>query len=93
MNRKELISTLSSNLQISDAEAQRFVESFQGIVTETLSDGGEISLIGFGRFHTKKQRARIGRNPATGESIKIPAKTLPTFSPGKTLKAMVSSTT
>ena len=92
MNKKELISAISSNLQIADAEAQRFVESFQSIVTETLSDGGEISLVGFGRFHTKKQRARIGRNPSTGEPIKIPAKVLPAFSPGKTLKETVGNT-
>lgn len=91
MNKKELISAISSNLQIADTEAQRFVESFQSIVTETLSDGGEISLVGFGRFHTKKQRARIGRNPSTGEPIKIPAKVLPAFSPGKTLKETVSN--
>jgi len=91
MNKRELISSLSSNLHITDAEAQRFVDSFQGIITNALSNGEEISLIGFGRFHTKKQRARIGRNPATGESIKIPAKVLPAFSPGKTLKETINS--
>jgi len=91
MNKKELISAISSNLQIADAEAKRFVESFQCVVTETLSDGGEVSLVGFGRFHTKKQRARIGRNPATGEPMKIPAKVSPAFSPGKTLKETVRS--
>ncbi|MES9927665.1 MAG: HU family DNA-binding protein [Candidatus Thiodiazotropha sp. 6PDIVS] len=92
MNKRELVSSLSSNLQITDAEAQRFVDSFQGIITNALSNGEEISLVGFGRFHTKKQRARIGRNPATGESIKIPAKVLPAFSPGKTLKETVNTT-
>ena len=91
MNKKELISAISSNLQIADAEAKRFVESFQCVVAETLSDGGEVSLVGFGRFHTKKQRARIGRNPATGEPMKIPAKVSPAFSPGKTLKETVRS--
>ena len=91
MNKRELVSSLSSNLQITDAEAQRFVDSFQGIITNALSNGEEISLVGFGRFHTKKHRARIGRNPATGESIKIPAKVLPAFSPGKTLKETINS--
>jgi len=91
MNKKQLISAISCQLDIADAEAQRFVETFQSVITETLSDGGEVSLIGFGRFHTKKQRARIGRNPATGEPIKIPAKISPTFSPGKTLKETVRS--
>ncbi|MBL1259995.1 MAG: HU family DNA-binding protein [Thiotrichaceae bacterium] len=92
MNKKELISAISTNLQIADAEAQRFVDSFQSIITETLSDGGEISLVGFGRFHTKQQRARIGRNPATGEPMKIPAKLLPAFTPGKTLKETIRGT-
>jgi len=89
MNKKQLISAISSQLDIADAEAQRFVDSFQSVITETLSNGGEVSLIGFGRFHTKKQRARIGRNPATGEPIKIPAKVSPAFCPGKTLKETV----
>jgi len=91
MNKRELVSSLSTNLQITDAEAQRFVDSFQGIITNALSNGEEISLVGFGRFHVKKHRARIGRNPATGESIKIPAKVLPAFSPGKTLKETVNT--
>jgi len=91
MNKKQLISAISSQLEIADAEAQRFVESFQSVITDTLSSGGEVSLIGFGRFHTKKQRARIGRNPATGEPMKIPAKVSPAFSPGKTLKETVRS--
>jgi len=89
MNKKQLISAISSQLEVADAEAQRFVESFQSVITDTLSSGGEVSLIGFGRFHTKKQRARIGRNPATGEPMKIPAKVSPAFSPGKTLKETV----
>ncbi len=89
MNKKELIAAISSNLQIADVEAKRFIESFQTVITETLSDGGEVSLVGFGRFYTKKQRARIGRNPATGEPMKIPAKVSPAFSPGKTFKETV----
>ena len=89
MNKKELITAISSNLQIADGEAKRFIESFQSVIAETLTNGGEVSLVGFGRFHTKIQRARIGRNPATGEPIKIPAKVSPTFSPGKTLKETV----
>ena len=89
MNKKELISTISTELNVTDAEAQRFIDSFQTVVTNELSDGGEISLVGFGKFHTKRQRARIGRNPATGEPMKIEAKTLPTFTPGKQLKETI----
>ena len=89
MNKKELITAISANLQIADAEAKRFVETFQTIVTKTLSDGGEISLTGFGKFYTKKLRSRIGHHPSTGEPIKIPAKVLPAFTPGKNLKETI----
>ena len=89
MNKKEFISAISTELNVTDAEAQRFIDSFQTVVTNELSDGGEISLVGFGKFHTKRQRARIGRNPATGEPMKIEAKTLPTFTPGKQLKETI----
>jgi len=89
MNKRELISAISTELAITDIEAQRFVDSFQTVVTNELSGGGDISLVGFGRFHTKKHRARIGRNPATGEPIKISAKVFPAFTPGKTLKETV----
>jgi len=89
MNKRELVSAISSNLSISDSEAQRFVDSFQKVVINELMSGGEISLIGFGKFHIRKQRARIGRNPATGEPIKISAKALPTFTPGKTFKETI----
>ena len=93
MNKQELITAISAHLQINDTEAKRFVDSFQNIVMETLSDGGEISLVGFGKFHTKRQRARIGRNPATGEPIKIDAKILPAFTPGKLMKDSVRANT
>ena len=89
MNKKEFISAISTELNVTDAEAQLFIDSFQTVVTNELSDGGEISLVGFGKFHTKRQRARIGRNPATGEPMKIEAKTLPTFTPGKQLKETI----
>ena len=89
MNKKELVKTLSSNLQVAEAEALRFVDSFQGIVSDTLSQGGEVTLVGFGKFHRKKQRARIGRHPQTGETMTIPAKYHPAFSPGKVLKETV----
>ena len=91
MNKKELVSAISSELSISDAQAQRFVDSFQSVVINELLEGGNVSLIGFGNFHTKRQRARLGRNPATGEPIKIPAKVLPAFTPGKTLKETINT--
>lgn len=86
MNKRELIKALSATLDVPESDASRFVESFEHIVRDTLAEGGEIMLVGFGKFHCKKQRARIGRHPQTGESIAIPARYLPAFSPGKQLK-------
>jgi len=89
MNKKELVKTLSTRLQVADAEVIRFIDSFESVISHTLSQGGEVSLIGFGKFHRKKQRARIGRHPQTGEAMAIPARYHPAFSPGKTLKDTV----
>lgn len=86
MNRRDLIKSLATRMNTSEVDAGRFIDSFAGIVRDTLSDGGDITLLGFGRFHCKKQRARIGRNPNTGESIAIPARFIPAFAPGKQLK-------
>lgn len=86
MNKSELIKSLSASMNSSETEASRFMESFEQIVRETLRSGGEITLVGFGKFHCKKQRARIGRNSKTGEPITIPSKLLPAFAPGKQLK-------
>lgn len=86
MNKRELIIALSQSLNTSEADSHRFVESFEHIVKHTLAKGGEVSLVGFGKFHCKRQRARIRRHPETGESIAIPAKRIPAFVPGKQLK-------
>lgn len=86
MNRKELIRAISDNSNVTLTEAQRFLDVFEEIVRTTLASGGEISLVGFGRFHRKKRSARIGRNPHTGEQMAIEAAYLPAFSPGKGLK-------
>lgn len=92
MNKKELIKTLSDRLQIADSDAMRFIDSFESVISRTLSEGGEVSLVGFGKFHCKKLRARIGRHPHTGEPMAIPAKYLPAFSPGKALKDTIRQT-
>ncbi|MGB5733510.1 MAG: HU family DNA-binding protein [Thiohalocapsa sp.] len=92
MNRTDLASAISSNLDIAETQALKFIDSFEQIVRTTLSEGGEVCLIGFGRFHRKKHRARIGRNPHTGETIALPARYVPAFSPGKTLKETLKET-
>lgn len=93
MNRTDLANALSSKLDIAESEALQFIASFEHIIRTTLSEGGEVSLLGFGRFHRRKHRARIGRNPHTGEAIALPARYVPAFSPGKRLKETLEQAT
>ena len=71
-------------------EAAEAVDTVIAAITKALSKGDKVSLVGFGSFSVKKRKARIGRNPQTGEAIKIKAKKVPVFSAGKALKDAVS---
>lgn len=86
MNRTELIECIASDADISKAEAGRALESVTEAIKRTLKKGGKVQLMGFGTFETAKRAARTGRNPRTGEAIKIAAKRTPKFVPGQTLK-------
>ena len=83
MNKTELIEHIAKNADISKAAA---LESTLGAVQSTLKRGGTVSLVGFGTFGVGKRVARSGRNPRTGEAIKIKAAKVPKFRPGKALK-------
>ncbi|MGY6552921.1 MAG: HU family DNA-binding protein [Wenzhouxiangella sp.] len=86
MNKAELVETMASEAGLSKADAQRALEAFIAGVSKTLKKGGTVSLIGFGTFSVKKRAARTGRNPATGETIKIKASKTPSFKAGKGFK-------
>ena len=90
MNKSELIDSISADAGISKAEAKKAVESFASNVTKTLSSGGKISLVGWGTFSTSVRPARDGRNPQTGETIKIPKKTVVKFKAGAMLADAVN---
>ena len=88
MNRNELIEEVAKVLKTrKDAEAA--IECILKTITNTLAKKEDIQIIGFGRFTTKDNAARTGRNPKTGEAIEIPAKTVPKFVPGAALKKAV----
>ena len=89
MTKSELISALSDKAEVSKKDADTTLNAFVDIVTDTLKKGGEVALTGFGTFLVKKRAARMGRNPQTGESIKIKAATVPKFKAGKNLKESV----
>jgi len=85
MNKGELVDYLAEDLEVSKALADRFVNSFTEAVCSNLRKDG-VKLAGFGTFSSTKRKARVGRNPQTGEEIKIPARWVPTFKAGTVLK-------
>ncbi len=90
MNRKELIDALADKTGSSKADADRNIGALIEIITDTLKKGDNVALVGFGTFEVRKRAAREGRNPATGETIKIKAAKVPAFKPGAGLKGAVN---
>ena len=92
MNRKELVETILKAKElnhITKKDADQFVNTLLDTVKKAVKKGDDVSLVGFGTFTKIKRAARMGVNPATGERIKIKAKTLPKFRPGKAWKEML----
>ncbi|MBO4368216.1 MAG: HU family DNA-binding protein [Clostridia bacterium] len=90
MNKTELIEVVSSKAEVTKAEAGRVVNAVLEAVNEGLKSDGKVVLPGFGSFEVRKRTARVGRNPRTGEEIKIKASKVPAFRPGKGMKEAVS---
>jgi len=96
MNKTEMAKKLASKVDVSQAKAQEVVEAIfdttpgKGIIAVELDAGREVSVAGFGKFDTKFRSARQGRNPATGATIQIAAKTYPVFKASKGLKDRVA---
>ena len=91
MNRKELIEAILKNKDLNHLtkkDADAFVAQMLDVIKKTVKKGDDVSLIGFGSFTKVRRAARTGINPATGEKIKIKAKTVPKFKPGKAWKEM-----
>ncbi len=90
MNRKELIDALADKTGSTKADADRNIAALIDIITNSLKKGDNVALVGFGTFEVRKRAARTGRNPATGETIKIKAAKAPAFKAGAGLKAAVN---
>ena len=89
MNKGELISRVADDAGVSKAQATAAVDSVFDAIQRSLKKGDKASFVGFGTFSTTDRKARDGRNPATGATIKIPAKTVVKFKPGKALTESV----
>ena len=90
MNKGELVDHIAEELEVSKAMADRFVNCFTDAVCSNIRKEG-IRLAGFGTFSAVKRKARVGRNPQTGDEIKIPARWVPTFKAGTMLKESVTT--
>lgn len=92
MTKSELVEIVAEKHGgITRREAEVVVNTILSVIGDALGDGGHVELRGFGSFITKQRRARIGRNPKTGDSVAVPEKTVPHFKPGKALRERVGS--
>ena len=91
MNKTEMVEALAAKCDLSKAAAGRAVDGLTEIITETLAEDGNVSILGFGTFGISQRAARTGRNPKTGEAIKIAASKTPKFTAGAKLKAAVNT--
>jgi len=90
MNKAELTKALAEKFELSISKTSEIVSCTLDLITKALEKSEMIQLIGFGSFSVKKRKARNGRNPKTGETIKIPASKTIKFSVGKALKEAVN---
>ena len=90
MNRAELVDAIAKEAGLTKVDADKALKAFTNTVSKELKKKGKVQLVGFGTFETSKRAARKGKNPQTGEAIKIPAATVPKFKAGKALKEAVA---
>jgi DNA-binding protein HU-beta len=86
MNKGDLIDAIAASTGLSKADAGRAIDATTSAVAGELAGGGSVALVGFGTFSVSHRAARMGRNPATGETIHIDARNVPKFKAGKALK-------
>ena len=90
MNKSELIEAMANTASLSKKDAEAALNAYTDVITEALKKGDKVTLVGFGTYETRKRAARTGKNPQTGEAIKITAAKVPAFKPGKALKDAVN---
>ena len=90
MNKTELIAAIAERAEISKKDSEKALKAFIDVVTEQLKNDDKVQLVGFGTFEVSKRAAREGRNPQTGQTMKIDACTAPKFKAGKALKDAIN---
>ncbi len=89
MNKSELVDAIADSADLSKGAAGKALDATISAISKALKKGDSVSLVGFGTFTVRKRAARAGRNPQTGEALKIKAAKVPAFKAGKTLKDAV----
>ena len=89
MNKQELIAAIADDSGLTKVEAEKALNSMTTNITKALTKRDKVTLVGFGTFSTSDRAARMGRNPRTGETIRIAATTVPKFKAGKELKSAI----
>lgn len=90
MNKTELINSVVEQTGLKKKDSDKLVTAFTDAIAETLAKGDKVQLAGFGTFEVRERAAREGRNPQTGEAIKIAASKTPAFKAGKAFKEMLN---
>lgn len=91
MNKEELVQEVSKKTKTTQKQAAEIITITVDVISKTVAKGKNVTLVGFGTFTSRKRAARTGRNPQTGKEIKIPAKVVPVFTPGKNFRELVNS--
>ena len=90
MNKTEFIAAVAAQAELSKKDAEKAVNAVLSVTTDALAKGDKVQLVGFGTFEVRARGARDGKNPRTGEVIKIAASKVPAFKAGKALKDVVN---
>ena len=91
MNKSELVAAIAEKAELSKKDAENALKAFTDVVADELKKGEKIQLVGFGTFEVSERAARTGRNPQTGDEMKIPASKAPKFKAGKALKDAINA--
>jgi len=90
LNKTDLINSVAEKAEVTKKDAEKVINAVFASISDALTAGEKVQLVGFGTFEVKERAARVGRNPQTGETINISAAKVPTFKAGKVLKDAVA---
>jgi len=91
MNKSQLVDAAAQKASMTKKDVNMALDALLEAITEAIAGNDKVTLVGFGTFEAKLRQAREGRNPSSGESITIPSRMMPKFSPGKALKDAVEA--